>query len=97
MSPYQIGQGDKIGGRITRATVGVIVNDTIKSNEIASKVTFECTELRANDTSLTFKELKADTESNIVKVNHKTPKYVYGFVLLSSVALGTYAMIAKFT
>ncbi len=86
-----------MGGRITRATVGAIVNDTIKSNEIPSKVTFECTELGSNDKSLTFKELKADTESNIVRANHKAPKYVYGLVLLTSVAMGTYAMIAKLT
>lgn len=86
-----------MGGRITRATVGDIVNDTIKSTEIPSKVTFECTELGANDKCLAFKELKADTQSNIVTANHKTPKYVYGFVLLTSVAMGTYAMISKFT
>lgn len=49
-----------------------------------------------NPPTLTFGQLKPDTEASIVKADHKTPKYVYGLTLLTLIASGVYLVATRF-
>ena len=43
LTKYEVAQGDKIIGKISRFTLAETVFDATTSNSIPSKVTFECT------------------------------------------------------
>lgn len=39
---YQLDQGDKISGQISRCTLGLLVRDLVQEKGVANRITFEC-------------------------------------------------------
>lgn len=97
ITQYQLDQGDRISGRITRCTLSYIIRDLIESKEVPPKVTFECSGSQGQQAEpvLSFGKLKADTDQSLVKSNHKTPKYVYGLTFFTLVASSIYLIANK--
>lgn len=99
---YTLGQGDRQSGVITRPTVARLTVDSLLSEDIRNKVTFECF-----STSQQLKEayppsndhlavLREDTEADIVNASHSQVAAIFKFAIVGGIIFGLAKLASHF-